>query len=118
MAIGLNTFEIFRDMQDIFQDKTYNEIYAVCVILFGKKNVSHTYRTITVKDKVNIFMHLSNNETKIYIDSYIIGEPIDTDIHYKLSKLNYCFRFFCSKYVIEYLQLKHTENEYIKTYEG
>jgi hypothetical protein len=118
MAIGLNTFEIFRDAENIFNDKTYNEIYAVCVILFGKKNVSHTYRTITVKDKVNIFMHLSNNETKIYIDSYIIGEPIDTDIHYKLSKLNYCFRFFCSKYVIEYLQLKHTENEYIKTYEG
>lgn len=118
MSIGIVKAEIFKDMKQIFKNNTYNEIYAVCILLFGKKAVSYTGNSITVKDKVNIFMNLSHNETNIYIYSYIMPPGFCSDTWYNLSKNNYVFRFFCSEYTINYLQLKHTENEYIKQHEG
>ena len=101
---------------NVFDCQTYDTVLKLCRIFFGPGNVTYTESSITIKDRINLHLSLSWNETKIYIDTFI--GKIEPDAYIKWNRQNYTFRLFGLNQIFEYLKLKHIENEFIRENEG
>ena len=119
--------EVFNmKVNQVFDDSTYDSLLHAAKILFPGC-VFTTDKSIFIRDKINLELSLSWNETKIYVYNYFLpdpktpwydNEPIDNDQQYEVRRINNSFRFFALETMIQYLNLKKIENDFIKENEG
>lgn len=110
----LNLQALKDSAENVFDHSVYNTVLKAAKVLFGPQYVTHTDSSITIKHNINLHLSLSWNETKIYFYSFIYDGPEAQELRYK----NRTFRVFYLEGMIQYLQLKHIENEMIENIEG
>lgn len=125
---GINTKYIREEAKKnpgIFENDMYDAIHDVCKLLFPRSiEASAKQYKLFIKDRINLTLHFSGNEPKVYIDSFVFNTrpknptPAQHETYNELRKSNYTFRFFALEEVVNYLLIKQQENEYIKQNEG
>jgi len=103
-----------RSCENVFDDKHYDAVLAIAQFYFGKDRVSwdnKEFRWIRIKDRVNIELSLSYNETKAYIYTYFgdKGGPLGE---------HYTPRLFAVSEMAEYLRLQADINSWLIDNEG
>lgn len=118
--MSLNIKVIQAEAGKFYDCNYYNAVLLAAQTLFPNR-VLFTDDYITIKDRIFLDLSLSYNEPKIYVRTYQFpikkGQSL-TDEQYEIFKINPSFRFFDAETMINYLQLKATENKFIHDNEG
>jgi hypothetical protein len=98
----------------------YNKVIEAAYDLFRANCISFDskYWVLEIVDNVTIHINMSGNETKFWICSYVTSDITDNDCLITMHRSNSKFRVFGPDSVIEYLQMKVKENEWITNNEG
>ena len=111
--------EILKTAPAILGNPIYDAIIEAAKILFPRCcRVDKKFWELEIKDRVNLTLTFSGNETKIWASSYILPDGEKEKFAYPLMKANHMFRFFSAETVIEYLEIKAKERDFIEANEG
>lgn len=116
--------ELKKQSKGLFEDKTYDAIATAVLSYWGENEtwIEPDNRQIVVNTGCVAFrMSFSSNETKIYIRSFVTGNAEtfeEREAEYFMCKINPHFRLFGLEEVLEYLQIKKREDDWIRHNEG
>ncbi|HYE67707.1 MAG TPA: hypothetical protein VEA58_03795 [Anaerovoracaceae bacterium] len=116
--------DIVNSSPKVFGKPEYDALYCVAKLLFGESCVKANPKLGVIQITGNIYLEisLSSNECKAYFYTYVVPKeyyfPAPADVRRAFMNVNEGFRLFALEAMVEYLQLKANESDFIRRMEG